>query len=134
MQLVIWHRTAPGEWESPQGFKAYDVPEGWELIHETEDGQEISLHRNFKEIRIAAQKIMGFTIPENPLGQYGKRIREPIAYCVYHKYFLSHSDAKCHGCLKKMCKWMVRISSPHWDRRAEAKRNKKRRKSTNGTA
>lgn len=128
MQLVIWRQIRTGEWESPQGFKAYNVPEGWELIHETNEGQEITLHENFKEARRKAQSIKGFDIPKRPKGCYGQTIKEPVGYCTYHHYFLSHSDTKNHECMRKGCTWMVRISSPHWDRRDELKRNKKRKK------
>ena len=127
MELVIWKKVRTGEWESPQGFRAYNVPEGWELIYETDDGQEITLHENFKEARRKAQSIKGFDMPKHPKGNQGQWIKEPIGYCPYHHYFLSHTDAKNHECLKKGCTWLVRISSPHWDRRHEVKRNKKRK-------
>ena len=128
MELVIWKQIRTGEWESPQGFKAYNVPEGWELIYETDQGQEITLHKNFKEARKKAQEIKGFKIPKHPKGNQGQWIKEPIGYCPYHHYFLSHTDAKNHECLRKGCTWLVKISSPHWDRRDEVKRNKKKRK------
>ena len=111
MELVIWKQVNAGEFESPQGFRLYNVPEGWELIYETDEGQEITLHESYKEARKKAQEIKGFKIPKHPKGQFGQWIKEPIAYCTYHHCFLSHTDTKNHKCMKKNCGRMVRVSS-----------------------
>ncbi len=134
MALVIWTKKSPNEYYSEQGYMAFQTEEGWDLYSQTEEGYEITKCQTFLEVRRKAQTMEGFYIPDAPRGQNGKIIKEPIAYCHYHKYYMTHNDCKNHGCMKKNCTWFRKVSSSHWDRRAVVNALKKeKRKNRRGT-
>jgi hypothetical protein len=128
VETVIWRRISSNKYESPQGYKARQTHDGWELTRIIQNREETTWYKNFSALRRAAQKMSGFDISETPMGIDGRVRTDPIGYCCYHTCYLSHTDAKKHGCLKKSCSWLVKISSTHWDRRDEIKRNKKSKK------
>ncbi len=47
-----------------------------------------------------------------------------VAYCPYHKYYLTAKQLKQKGCLKRGCKILQKIEHVYWELRKQRKRGK----------
>lgn len=49
-----------------------------------------------------------------------------VAYCMYHKYYLTEKQMKRKGCLNKQCKKLFKLDKhPYWKERERIKKCKK---------
>lgn len=55
----------------------------------------------------------------------GVPITRCVAYCKYHKYYLTENQLKKKGCLNRKCTLLVKLKHNFWDKRKEKKLWKK---------
>lgn len=55
----------------------------------------------------------------------GVPLERCVAYCKYHKYYLTYKQMKRKGCLQKQCRLLKRLNCPYWEERRKRKNAKK---------
>ena len=58
----------------------------------------------------------------------GKPIKNPVAFCALHGFYLSQANLKARDCLNKRCYHLRRRRHPYWQQREERKRLRVERK------
>lgn len=58
----------------------------------------------------------------------GNYIKEPVAYCKFHKGHLTLKQMKLHRCMSRGCTRLKKIDGPYWEEHKRRKDAAKQRK------